>query len=159
MKGRPRVFKPDLEKVTLRIPESLRSRIQDYAKSHEINFNEAARRLFLGGLEVQYLMSQGFNWFQMLFENASKSPLFEDFRASFIDILSRFLNEFFEQNPGVLLRCIAAFLGGHLNYTESALGLDKGMLAKAVAGGNPEAERRMTELLENVLWIKEWIHK
>ena len=38
VKGRPKMFKSDLVKVTIRIPESLKSRIQDYANSKEIKY-------------------------------------------------------------------------------------------------------------------------
>ncbi len=159
MKGRPRLFKSDLVKVTMRIPESLKKRIEDYAERNEINFNEATRRLFLSGLEGPRLRNQGFNWFQKLFEDAPKSPLFEDFKEAFIRILGEFLSGYFEKNPHVLAEGIAGFLGGHLKYSEDILGIERGMLAKAVAAGNPEVEKRMSELLENMLWIMEWIHK
>ena len=159
MKGRPRTFKSGLVKVTLRIPESLKGKIQDYAESHEIKFNDAARRLLLNGLDGQCLVEQRFDWFQMLFESASESSLFEDFRASFNEILCRFLSEFFEKNPSFLLRSIATYLEEHLNYMENVLGLEKGKLTKAVTMGNPEAERRISLLLENIEWVKEWMHK
>ncbi len=159
VKGRPRMFKSDLVKVTIRIPESLKSRIQEYANRKKIKFNEATRRLFLEGLEGQYLMEQGFNWFQMFFESATESPLFKDFKASLIEILSRFLIEYFENNPEVLIRGIAGFIGGHLKYSENVLGLDMGRLVEAVAGEDPEAKRRMSELLDNILWVTEWIHR
>ncbi len=159
MKGRPKMFKSDLVKVTIRIPESLKSRIQDYAHSKKIKFNEAARRLFLEGLEGQCLKEQGFDWFQMLFENVPESPLFDNFKTSFIKILSRFLGEFFEKNPYVLIRAIAGFIDGHLKYSENVLELDRENLVKAVAGENPEAKRRISELLDNILWVTEWIHR
>jgi len=159
LKGRPKLFKSDLVKVTIRIPESLKKRIEEYAERNKINFNEATRRLFLGGLEGPRLREQGFNWFQKLFEGAQNSPLFEDFKEAFIRILGEFLGGYLEANPHVFAESIAGFLGGHLKYSENVLGLDKGMLAKAVAGGNPEVQKRMSELIENMLWIMEWIHK
>ncbi|MEX2705521.1 MAG: hypothetical protein Q6352_009710 [Candidatus Freyrarchaeum guaymaensis] len=159
MKGRPRMFKSGLVKVTLRIPEILKQRIQEYAENHRIKFNEAARRLLLGGLDGKCLVEQRLDWFQLLFEGAPESPLFEEFRASFHELLFKFLSRFFEKNPEVLIRSIASYLEGHISYMESVLGLETGRLIKAVAGGNPEAEERMSLLLENIAWVKEWIHR
>ena len=159
MKGRPKIFKSGLVKVTLRIPEVLKQRIQEYAESRKIKFNEAVRRLLLGGLDGQCLVEQRLDWFQSLFEGAPESQLFEEFRASFNALLFRFLSRFFEKNPNVLIRSIASYLEGHISYMESVLGLETGRLIKAVSGGNPEAEKRMSLLLENIAWVKEWMHR
>lgn len=159
MKGRPRVFKSDLVKVSLRIPENLKSRIQEYAQSHQIKFNDAVRRMMVRGLEGQCLVEQRLHWFRTLFENILEPPLFEEFRLAFNEILSSLLSKFFERNPEVLIRSISAYIDGHLNYMENVFGLERRTLVKTVAGGNPEAEKKMVELFKNIAWIKEWMHK
>jgi hypothetical protein len=159
MPGKPRRFEPEEPvKVTLRVPKDMYENIWKYAQRYGYSFNEAAARLLAFGIGGQELGDREVVWTNRFFAEFQKSEIFgklrDDFRASITD----FLREYYEKDPATLLTEIVVYAGGHFDYFQKLLDLEKENLAKAIAGNNPEVQKKFMEFFEMLAWVWNWVY-
>lgn len=158
MPGKPRRFEPEeLVKVTLRVPKDMYYKIWKYAKLYGFSFNESSVRLLGFGIGDSEFADREVMWTNKFFMEFQKSEAFVKVRDVFRDALIGFLREYYERDPDTLLKEIVAYAGSHFDYFQELLKLEKQRLAKALAGENEEAQEKLEEFFEMLVWVWDWL--
>lgn len=158
MPGKPRRFEPEeLIKVTLRVPKDMYYKIWKYAKLYGFSFNESSVRLLGFGIGDSEFADREVVWTNKFFMEFQKSEAFVRVRDVFRDALTEFLREYYERDSVTLLKEIVAYAGSHFDYFQELLKLERRRLAKALAGDNEEAQRKLEEFFEMLIWVWNWL--
>ena len=156
--GKPRRFEPEeLVKVTLRVPKDMYDKIWKYARRYGFSFNESAARLMAFGIGDSEFADREVAWTNQFFSEFQKSETFKEVRDVFRETLIKFLMEYYERDPETLLVQITAYAGSHFDYFRDLLTLEKDRLAKAIAGDNADAEKKLVEFFEMLDWVWDWV--
>jgi hypothetical protein len=158
MPGKPRRFEPEeLVKVTLRVPRDMYEKIWKYAHRYGYSFNESADRLLAFGIGDSAFGDREVVWTNKFFNEFQKSELFTKLRDEFRTALIEFLRDYYEKDSATLLKEIVAYAGSHFDYFRDLLNLEKERLAKAIAGDNPDAQKKVIEFFEMLAWVWDWV--
>jgi hypothetical protein len=150
MPGKTRRFEPEeLVKVTLRVPKDIYDKVWKYAKRYGFSFNESAVRLMGFGIGDSEFGDREVVWTNKFFTEFQKSEAFVKVRDVFRESLTEFLREYYERDPVIILKEIVAYAGSHFDYFQELLDLEKERLAKAIAGDNVEAQKKIRRVLRN----------
>jgi hypothetical protein len=158
MPGKPRRFEPEeLVKVTLRVPRDMYEKIWKYAHRYGYSFNESAARLVAFGIGDSEFADREVVWTNKFFAEFQKSEAFSKLREEFRSALTEFLRDYYEKDPATLLTEIVEYAGSHFDYFQDLLDLEKERLAKAIAGDNPDAQKKLMEFFEMLAWVWDWV--
>jgi hypothetical protein len=158
MPGKPRRFEPEeLVKVTLRVPKDMYYKIWKYAKLYGFSFNESAVRLMGFGIGDSEFADREVVWTNKFFAEFQKSEAFVKVRDVFREALTEFLRDYYERDLTALLKEIVAYAGSHFDYFQELLNLEKERLAKALAGDNVEAQKKLEEFFVMLTWVWDWL--